>query len=435
MIQPLFPDDTNDEEQHQENEGYIIGKHKNRIEPISKDLRYGQDRPKLDKNPAADLIRQKVEAVYAQEPSTKQELSELKSVRQLSKHQRFMQSLSTSGKPLAQIHTDWHNYYANLPDNEKHEVWQEFYEANSHRMSSYPHHTKYNPSTDTNNRHLRYDMAASPYMRTLPEAPHNSRRSVEAIRKKIAKHVSARSISKEQAKRHFHSLAFGIGTGLLVLFIFLFGFFNATFIAPFIQPSRQASSTPLIITASSVAPSSTPEVIIPKINVQIPVIYNVTTNENDIENSLENGAIHYASTSVPGEQGNTSIFGHSSNNIFNGGNYKFAFVLLHTLVPGDIFYLTYNDKIYTYSVFDKKIVSPNDVSVLNNVPGKVATATLITCDPPGTSDNRLVVWGEQISPNPAAATPAPSPSHTVAASQLPSDGPSLWGELWSWVFH
>jgi LPXTG-site transpeptidase (sortase) family protein len=135
---------------------------------------------------------------------------------------------------------------------------------------------------------------------------------------------------------------------------------------------------------------------------------------------------------MPGQLGNTAFFGHSSNNIFNQGKYKFAFVLLHTLVNGDTFYLTYNDKVYVYKVISKTVVSPNDVSVLGSIPGQTATATLITCDPPGTSINRLVVVGQQISPDPStntAGTTLAPPGSTVTS--LPGNGPTLWTQVMS----
>ena len=211
----------------------------------------------------------------------------------------------------------------------------------------------------------------------------------------------------------------------------LFSFFNDYFIAKFIQPSRNASATPIIIGTDSIAPSTTPEVIIPKINVEAPLNFSVTSvNEDDIENALEDGVVHYQTTVLPGQTGNTAFFGHSSNNILNPGHYKFVFTLLHELVPGDTFYLTYGDKVYAYQVFQKQIVSPNNVSVLDNVPGKTATATLITCDPPGTSINRLVVWGEQVSPSPVSNTVGSNTSATaVTHTELPGNGPSLWTRM------
>jgi LPXTG-site transpeptidase (sortase) family protein len=439
VIQPLFPKDESDEEESKKDGGYLVSKQTGkRIEPFAKELKLPEPHRDPSTASAVELIRNKVEAAYAREPSTKQELSTVDTPDQtaipLSKHQRFMQELSMSGKPLAQIHTEWHNYYAGLPDHEKHEIWHEFYEANAHNMATaYGGHLPHMPNTaaahDSHNRAF-----VSRTERHLPETPHRERRSVTAIKRRLTKQVTTSSEHQERTKQRWHSLFFGFGIGFFVIIVSLFGFFNEVIIAPLIQPSRHVSSTPLIITSNDVAPTTTPEVIIPKINVEIPVIYDATINESTIEDNLEQGTIHYASTSTPGEQGNVAIFGHSSNNILNPGEYKFAFVLLHTLVPGDIFYLTYNNTIYTYSVFDKQIVPPNDVAVLNNVPGKVATATLITCDPPGTSDNRLVVWGQQISPDPSTAVPAPSKSNTtVTPTQLANDGPSLWSRLWNWL--
>jgi LPXTG-site transpeptidase (sortase) family protein len=261
----------------------------------------------------------------------------------------------------------------------------------------------------------------------------STRRSVTEIKKHVLKRVRARSKAQIKAKQHIQSLAIGLGLGALSVLIFLFGFFNERFILPFIQPSGRVGATPIILNTDGVAPSSTPELIIPKINVQLPVIYSLgSMDEAVIQRGLEEGIIHYPSTAVPGQQGNAAFFGHSSNNIFNKGKYKFAFVLLHELVPGDIFYMTYDNKVYSYRVFDKKVVNPDETWVLGPVAGKSSTAALITCDPPGTSKYRLVVWGEQISPDPAANASAPAPVVT-SPQELPSEGPSAWSRFWRWV--
>src|SRR3989344_7383698 len=90
-----------------------------------------QPTPKPDDiNPAADLIRQKIEAAYANEPSLAIEAGEvglLSPTTKLSKHQQFVNTLVNSGKSLADIQTAWHEYYQNLPDEQKHQVWREFY--------------------------------------------------------------------------------------------------------------------------------------------------------------------------------------------------------------------------------------------------------------------------------------------------------------------
>lgn len=372
-----------------------------------------------DAQNAADLIRQKLDQIYGKEPDAAQELAEAEQSGGRSKHQAFMQQLSSSGKDLATIQTEWHNYYQGLPAEEKHQVWQEFY-------SSQPFVTaKPANALDEAQALSRHKEQAAPASRKkLRDA-----RSADEIKGAILDKVSAGG--KLEAKHHLQSLLFGLGMGGVVLIIFLFSFFNQVVIAPFIQPSRAQADTPLIIGNSSVAPTSTPEVIIPKINVEIPVNYNETsTNENNIENDLMDGVVHYPTTSLPGQNGNAAFFGHSSNNIFNKGKYKFAFVLLHTLVNGDTFYLTYSGKVYVYKVISHNIVDPSDVGVLNPVASQTATATLITCDPPGTSLHRLIVVGQQISPDPSGNTAASAqtlrPSSTAI---LPNDGPTLWSRF------
>jgi sortase A len=379
-------------------------------------------------DPAADLIRQKLDRLYQDEPGALDELKDSEASPRRSKHQEFMHKLSTSGKDLATIQVEWHDYYQSLPDHEKHEVWQEFY-SNQPQL-------RRGPAKDEALVLAEHKQQATPARaRAKKEAKLRDARSREEIQAAIKDKVSAGG--KLEAKHHLQSLLFGLGMGLIVVIIFLFGFFNEVVIAPFIQPSRATASTPLIIGDSNVAPTATPEVIIPKINVQIPTDFTQnSTDESVIENALENGVVHYPTTAMPGQNGNAAFFGHSSNNIFNKGKYKFAFVLLHTLVKGDTFYLTYNGKVYAYKVIDRQIVPPSDVGVLGPVQGQTATATLITCDPPGTSLNRLVVVGQQISPDPAGNADAAAPANTVSSSKptaLPGNGPTLLGRLLSSV--
>lgn len=462
LVNPLFAnDDDTKQEPHTSDEAHTFRHRRGKtIQPISKELVAPHTTrtpvhpaakvhdPHGVRNPAVELIRSKLDSIYAEEPDVRQELVEsIQAPKPLSKHQQFMQTLSTSEKPLAQIQTEWHAYYANLPNNEKHEVWQEFYQANNRQSSAYTRFAteqassqqNQTASSKKNRKHSRTLLKAhvSEHLPIQNFAAKRDRRTASKIRKQILEKVNLSENAQARAKQHFQSLAFGVSTGFVVLLIFLFGFFNEMFIAPFIQPSRHVSATPIIVSSDSVAASDTPEIIVPKINVQIPVVYDEkSSKEADVQRALERGIVHYPTTVLPGQQGNTSFFGHSSNNIFNKGKYKFAFVLLHELVPGDIFYLTYDKKVYSYRVYDKKIVPPTEVSVLGNVAGKLATATLITCDPPGTSTNRLVVWGEQISPDPtgAAIATAPENGSETSPTTLPSEGPTMWGRFWNWLF-
>lgn len=442
-INPLFPDGDDDQDKH----SYILPNKQRRLEPV----------PSHDRNPpsaAVELIRKKIDTLYNHEPDLKEELAHPPQLtKPLSKHQRYMHDLSTSGKSLAQIQTEWHNYYTGLPDREKHEVWQEFYQANERATSNYASfiakHTGVKPSAHPPQpmpHHIEHAVIkanhAQAFVGVLNDQPHETvdttgitkRRSLASIKKQVLARVRTRNQTQLKAKKHLQSLVFGLGLGSLAIFIFLFGLFNERFIIPFIQPSGRVGATPIILSTDGIAPSESPELIIPKINVQLPMVYDLaSSDEKVVQQGLEKGVIHYPNTAVPGQQGNAAYFGHSSNNIFNKGQYKFAFVLLHELVPGDIFYLTYGGKLYTYRVYEKKVVEPTDTWILGSVEGKTATAALITCDPPGTSAHRLVVWGEQITPDPNANAAPPAPVEAAITTELASDGPTLWTRFWRWV--
>jgi LPXTG-site transpeptidase (sortase) family protein len=397
-----------------------------------------QPLPGRDRDAATQIIRDKLGKIYANEPDAQSEIAEEEQIQHRSKHQQYMHTLVHSGKSLAEIQTAWHAYYVSLADDEKHQVWQEFYDSNK-LVSKYHKVTAQvlpQPPAPTTEENKVVTQDHTPILLAVHPAG-SERRTPKTIKQRIVHTATAGGTIK--AKHHLHSLLFGLGMGALTLVILLFGLFNEVVIAPFIQPSRNASAAPLIINNEGVAPTSSPEVIIPKINVEIPVDYSqTTTDESQIENALESGVVHYPTTSVPGQNGNAAFFGHSSNNIFNKGKYKFAFVLLHTLVPGDTFYLTNNGKVYVYKVITKTVVPPSDVSVLNPVAGQTATATLITCDPPGTSLNRLVIVGQQISPaassNTSAATTAVSSSVSDITQALPGNGPTLFTRIWRSIF-
>jgi LPXTG-site transpeptidase (sortase) family protein len=389
-----------------------------------------EDNSQDNKDTAADLVRQKIDTIYKEgEPDAVAEEKEVANAKHLSKHQKFMQDLIDSGRSTEQIQETWHQYYLKLDDKEKKEVWDEFYSNNKATSAV--------SRADNSGRELvgLKNQAVTPKKFETPEHNTGSRRHVakkieEKIKKEERKEQPASKV-RLKPKHYFQSLLFGLSMGLIVIFIFLFGFFNEIIIAPLIQPSRSAVATPVIIGDGNLTDTNVQQVVIPKINVQIPVDYAVSsTNENVIENDLQGGIIHYPQTAVPGQLGNAAFFGHSSNNIFNAGKYKFAFVLLHTLVKGDTFYLTYNHTIYIYQVISTHVVSPSDIGVLGPVADQPATATLITCDPPGTSINRLIVVGTQISPSISGDVAASAANNAGTASHaLPNDGPSLWSRF------
>ncbi|MEI6222192.1 MAG: sortase [bacterium] len=134
---------------------------------------------------------------------------------------------------------------------------------------------------------------------------------------------------------------------------------------------------------------------VPKLNIQVPIIPNVSGDDKPgYLKALENGVAHYAGTSLPGEVGRIFVFGHSSYYRNLPGNYKSIFAPLNKLANGDLMYVYYQGGQFTYSVIGKQIVAADDVSVLSQTSSKILT--LQTCWPIGTSEKRLIVNGEQV---------------------------------------
>lgn len=412
-----------------------------RIDPISDDMKA---RSAPQDQAAIDMVRRKVAAALGEEPEAATQMAKATMDATPSKHQVFMRELSQSGKSLAEVQTEWHRYYTLLPDDEKRAVWEEFYAANqntpyqklfeqggqqlSQKVPSGLEAPQHSQSSTSNTgvtvaTHApAVELTPLSRLQSVKRAQHPG--ATDEIKKQIVNTVTAGG--KLEAKHQWQSLFFGLGMGAIVLVVLMFGFFNEYILAPFVQPSRKVTAAPIIVTNSTDANAS-PTVMVPKINIQIPIDFNVPSiEEATIQASLEGGVVHYPSTSLPGQNGNAAYFGHSSQNIFNNGKYKFAFVLLHQVTTGDIFYITHQGKRYVYQVFAKEIVPPTQVSVLSDTKGRQATAVLITCDPPGFSTNRLVVWGEQISPSPVTNTAAATPSQTQQPAELASKGPSAW---------
>ncbi len=243
---------------------------------------------------------------------------------------------------------------------------------------------------------------------------------------------------KLQKSNHFIPIVSALIVGLLLLGIQ----FNRLLIAQiesFISPGSTVNTSDTII----VDPTSTadigqdPRLIIPKLNIDVPVLYNITTvDEKVIQAGLEKGAVHYnlpGANSVPGQAGNMAILGHSSNDVFDPGNYKFAFLLLDRLQSGDLFYMNYQGKRFVYKVSDKKIIKPTDWQVLQQGNGK-PTAILVTCTPAGTAINRLLIYADQISPDPSTASAAPANKQDANPAEIPGNSQTFFERIWNIFF-
>jgi len=145
-------------------------------------------------------------------------------------------------------------------------------------------------------------------------------------------------------------------------------------------------------------------IIIPKIGKNAPLVEMSTEHiegenwhelENQIQDGLRNGVVHYPGTAKPGQFGNVFLTGHSSYYPWDNGKYKDIFALLGQLEIGEEFYIYYDQKRYVYRIQSKEEVQPDNVSVLSQ-PKDRRIATLMTCTPVGTTLRRLIITAEQV---------------------------------------
>lgn len=136
-------------------------------------------------------------------------------------------------------------------------------------------------------------------------------------------------------------------------------------------------------------------IIVPKIGGNAPVIKNIDPyDEHQYRNALENGVAHANGSVTPGEKGNTFLFAHSSDNFYTANHYNTVFYLLHKLENDDEFFIVHDGTVYKYAVSGTQEVAPDAVKYLETNSRDTQTATLMTCWPPGTTSNRLLVFGE-----------------------------------------
>lgn len=115
------------------------------------------------------------------------------------------------------------------------------------------------------------------------------------------------------------------------------------------------------------------------------------------EKALKIGPGWMTDTAEPGAPGNSVISGHRDT----------FFRHIAELKKGDVVKVSRAGRVYQYEVTGKKIVSPDDLSVLR--PTKDRELTLITCYPTyyiGPAPDRLIVFTKAVDPEEATAKAA-----------------------------
>lgn len=177
-------------------------------------------------------------------------------------------------------------------------------------------------------------------------------------------------------------ILFGLGVGILFL-IYL----------PVAQEEVRFAIRPRV----ALAPIDTTfGIVIPKLGANARIIENVDPfNGKEYQRALTRGVAHAKGTNVPGQNGTIFLFSHSSVDFYRAAQFNSIFYLIHKLEKGDTIELYYKGEKYAYEVTEKKRVKANAVEYLSP-PTLGQTLTLMTCWPPGTTLERLLVFAQRV---------------------------------------
>ncbi len=360
----------------------------------------------LSRQAAAAIARRKVLASYTNPKTTNSSTGHLKD-----------ETPKINSESWKRYHTAWQDYYQ--------KYYSEYY-ANAARNYVEKERLK-------DAREQKEGIIEDRHQTISATTPENDPRD-DSLRERIRKKATDNAKKSRRSRRYIPILA-GIAVVLLILFLQ----YNRLIFAPimaYVSPGNApASEIEALDPTITRVVSPDPKLIIPKLNVDVPVHFGITVSE--VMPAMNNGVAHYriaGADAYPGEVGNLIITGHSAGDVYSSNPYKYIFSGLERLEDGDLIYVNYESTRYTYSVTKKEVVEPSNVAALI-VDTDKPILTLVTCTPLGTSRYRLLVTAEQISPSPDGSTTPQKPSSGDIATDvvLPSNEPSFFEGIWNWL--
>lgn len=390
----------------------------------------GQSSSDLQKQAAAAIARKKVLAAYAESAQKAQKLT--------SDNNSHMKNEPITTKidseSWKKYHSAWQNYYQ--------KYYSEYY---SKAARAYIEKEKLKEAREKAEEEeilnsltrssAKLDNQSGLKLSSSDDAAKDESTAIGNILKTKIRKKAIESAKKTRRGRKLIPILAGAAVVLLILFLQ----YNRLIFAPimaYVSPGNApASGIEAIDPTITQAVSSDPRLIIPKLNVDVPVHFGIPLSE--VMPAMADGVAHYriaGASAFPGEIGNLVITGHSAGDVYSSNPYKYIFSGLERLEDGDLIYVNYNSVRYTYSVYKKEVVEPSNVAALVIDTDK-PILTLVTCTPLGTSRYRLLLFAEQISPSYDKAereddTPTVDKNEETA---LPSNEPSFFEGIWNFL--
>lgn len=266
--------------------------------------------------------------------------------------------------------------------------------------------------------------------------PEEEQGIMDSLKQKV-REKAVKQTKHSRKIKHLMPIIAGVAVVLLILFLQ----YNRLIFAPIMAYVSPGNSTDVGITALdptiATGVGEDNRLIIPKLNVDVPVNFGIPNDTDSINNAMENGVAQFSipgASAMPGEIGNLVITGHSAGDIYSNNQYKFIFSGLERLTQGDLIYIDYQGVRYTYSVTGSQTVEPSDVAALVYETSK-PMLTLVTCTPLGTARYRLLVSAEQVNPAPSGAmqTETVDDNGTSTTEVMPQNEPTFFERIWNFL--
>lgn len=346
----------------------------------------------------------------------------------------------TQASPAPQIRPeDWRRY---------HTAWQKYYQKYygdyyNKAAADYVAKEKLRMERDAAEREKESDLERKTLAANAAAGDGDAQNMTQsAFKARIQKKVAKRA-KKMRKSRHFVPIIIG----LVILVLGVLFEYNQVIIANVVAYMSPGNTEVNDITAIDPTVSANvheaPTLMIPKINVEVPVTFGSANDVQSMMTAMSNGVAHFTvrgANANPGEVGNFVVSGHSAGNVYSTSDYKFIFSGLTRMGEGDLIYMDYNSQRYTYRVTGTKVVDPSDVNSLREITNSNAgkpMITLITCTPLGTSKYRLLVFGEQIHPSYDAIESGDSVVDDGADSNndqiMPKNDDTPFTQFWKWL--
>ena len=330
-------------------------------------------------------------------------------------HQAVLESLLQTGLSPDRIEAQWQDYYQSLSDHEKHNLWRTLHGQPPEEPAESAESGPDEPESLTAVAASKL-VALEAAKQTKENLGEFGRRFHRGWQESWQTPESIRGNRRQVIAYNLKTVVVAAAVFLAVYSAFHITVWNEKYLQPYLRPQANAAHAQVIITPGATLVDPEPRLYIPKLATELDVDYEVlrrqpgesaTSLHNRFQAALTDSVVRYPTSSLPGQGHNIVIMGHSGSNIFSQGspNYKFAFSRLNDLNGGDLLVLNYQRRQFVYKVYEKRVVQPNEISVLRQAPQDY-TLTLITCDPPGSNVRRLVVFAGQISPIPTGQTSA-----------------------------